>query len=213
MSRSRAPALLCLVVVAGLLGGCASLRSFLLPVRPAPPPDPARAAAIDAFLDASDRLRAHAAFYDHEVRKNHTKMRLMGVFSVLGAGAAAGVTASAFHPQLPDDVRPALTSTSISLSVLSGVFVLLPHAHQYILKEAGYRRQAEAAHAGLLELAEACGIGRLLADDTPIEAVDACGARAASLVARARTFPAESPCNPPPEADLAKLIERARSAQ
>lgn len=198
------------VLLAGLLTGCATTGSLLLPARPEPPADPVRAAALDRFADTSDRLRAHAAFYDREVRKNHTKMRLMGVFSVLGAGGAAGVTASAFHPQLPDDARPALTSLSISLSVLSGVFVLLPHAHQYILKEAGYRRQAAAAHDAVRTLQAQCGIGRLLAEATPIEAVDACTAAAEEAIASARTFADDSPCGPPPQRDLARLLEAAR---
>lgn len=191
--------------------GCATTWGLSLRVRPEPPTDPARAASLGQLIEASERLQAHAAFYDHEVRKNHTKLRLMGLFSVLGAGGAAGVTASAFNPNLPDGMRPGLTSMSIGLSALSAVFVLLPHAHQYILKEAGYRRQASDAHAAVGELSAGCGLGRLIDPGTPISEVDACAATAVTAIARARTFPDDSPCNPPPDGDLDRLLERARA--
>ena len=213
VSCSRAPRALLAALLVVLLTGCATTGGLVLPPRPAAPDDAARAAALGQFIDASERLRAHAAFYDHEVRKNHTKMRLMGVLAILGAGGAAGVTASAFQPELPDLARPGLTSLSISLSVLSGVFVLLPHAHQYIIKEAGYRRQAAAAHSALGELVTRCGTGRLLSPETPIEAVDACVARAEAAIGAVRTLPDESPCTPPPDRDLQRILDRARTAQ
>ncbi len=194
-----------------LTSGCATTGSLSLPPRPAPPAEPARAAGLEQLIDASERLRAHAAFYDHEVRKNHTKMRLMGVFSVLGAGGAAAFTASAFHPALPSDVRPGITASSISLSVLSAVFVLLPHAHQYILKEAGYRRQASVAHRAVQELNRSCGLGRLVDPSTPLRELDACSSAAEAAIAQARIFPDDSPCNPPPDRDLLRMLEGARA--
>jgi hypothetical protein len=131
------------LLLAPLLSGCAG-PTVLLDLRSSGSTDPAAASAEARYGQLADRLQAHAAFYEHEVRKNHTKMRVMGVLSVLGAGAAAGTTASAFQPDMPDAVRPAIASVSISMSVLSAVFVLLPHAHQYILKEAGYQRMGPA---------------------------------------------------------------------
>ncbi len=210
--HSRVLHALCAALLLVALGsGCATTGTLSLPPRPTPPAEPARAAGLDQFIDASERLRAHAAFYDHEVRKNHTKMRLMGVFSVLGAGGAAAFTASAFHPALPADVRPGITASSISLSVLSAVFVLLPHAHQYVLKEAGYRRQAAVAHRAVQELSRECGLGRLLEPSTALAEIDACTAVAGAAVTQARIFPDDSPCNPPPDRDLLRMLERARA--
>lgn len=213
VSRSRVLQAFGAALLLLLSSGCATTGGLVLPSRPPPPPDAARAAALDQLIDASERLRAHAAFYDHEVRKNHTKLRLMGVLSVLGAGGAAGLTVAAFNPNLPDITRPGLTTVSVSLSALSAVFVLLPHAHQYILKEAGYRRQGAVAHRAVAELARSCGLGQLVDPDTPIAALDACTADAVAAVAEARTFPDDSPCNPPPDRDLQRLLDRARAGQ
>jgi hypothetical protein len=211
VSHSRVPHALTALLLLCVVSGCATTGGLFLPPRPTPPADPARAAGLEQFVDASERLRAHAAFYDHEVRKNHTKMRLMGVFSVLGAGGAAAFTASAFHPALPSDIRPGITASSISLSVLSAVFVLLPHAHQYILKEAGYRRQAADSHRAMEDLNRACGLGRLIDPNTPLSEVDTCTAGVRAAIARVRVFPDDSPCNPPPDRDLLHMLDRARS--
>ena len=182
----------------------------MLDVRSSGTADPGLAPLAERYGQLADRLQAHAAFYEHEVRKNHTKMRVMGVLSVLGAGGAAGTTASAFQPDMPDNARPAVASVSISLSVLSAVFVLLPHAHQYILKEAGYQRMAMATRSSYADLEQACGV-----QAGPLEepALGACIDQAQEALVAARTFPLDSPCKPPPDKDLAKMLTRAERAR
>ncbi len=192
------------LLLAPLLSGCAG-PTVLLDLRSSGSTDPAAASAEARYGQLADRLQAHAAFYEHEVRKNHTKMRVMGVLSVLGAGAAAGTTASAFQPDMPDAVRPAIASVSISMSVLSAVFVLLPHAHQYILKEAGYQRMAEGTRASYARLEAACGPG---GGEDPV----ACVSLAQDALVAARAFPPDSPCKPPPERDLDRMLRSAGRA-
>jgi len=191
-----------LFLALSLLVGCAG-PGLLLDVRTSVSADPAAHALEERYGQLADRLQAHAAFYDYEVRKNHSKMRVMGVLSVLGAGAAAGTTAVVVQPALPDDARPALAGVSMSMSVLSAVFVLLPHAHQYILKEAGYQAKAEATRAAYAALEEVCGPGA-----APVSRAR-CVELAQDALMEARAFAADTPCKPPPERDLDALLRRA----
>ncbi|MCO4771158.1 MAG: hypothetical protein KDA24_14075 [Deltaproteobacteria bacterium] len=206
MLRLRCTTLLLFAVV---LAGC-SRPGLLLDLRGSGSTSPELTSMVERYGQLADRLQAHAAFYEYEVRKNHTKMRLMGVLSVVGAGSAAGLTASAFNPDMPDAVRPAIASASISLSVLSAVFVLLPHAHQYILKEAGYQRMAEATRASYADLENQCGVA-VAPDD--VAALRACVEAAQDALLAARRFPLDSPCKPPPDRDLDGLLRSAGRAE
>mgnify|MGYP000102848858 CR=1 FL=1 len=208
MLRLCPPTAAWLVLLGALLSGC-SLPGVLLDVRSSGSVSPELAPMVERYGQLADRLQAHAAFYDHEVRKNHTKMRVMGVLSVVGAGAAAGTTASAFQPQLPDAARPGIASASISLSVLSAVFVLLPHAHQYILKEAGYQRMATHTREVYRSVEATCGPGRR---EETAAALGACIDLVEQALIEVRRFPLDSPCKPPPERDLDKVLRAARRA-
>ena len=86
------------------------------------------------------------------------------------------------------------------------MFVLLPHAHQYILKEAGYQRMAEATRAAYVELEARCGPGGV---GEPVSCVQ----EAQDVLAEARRFHADSPCKPPPDKDLDRLLRQAGRAQ
>ena len=197
-----------LLLLTLLLTGCAARGPSVLLDPRVTPADPALADLATRYGTLADRLQAHAAFYEHEVRKNHTKMRVMGVLSILGAGGAAATSAAAFNPNLPDLARPGLTSVSVSLSVLSGVFVLLPHAHQYILKEAGYQRMAEQTRQRYDALEATCGPAS--GSDSSRDALERCVLAAQDAVSDARRFPLDSPCKPPPERDLERMLARAR---
>lgn len=200
MRRHRPTSLLLAIT---LLAGCAT-PGLLLDVRVSGSTDPATSSLEQRYGQLADRLQAHASFYDHEVRKNHTKLRVMGVLSVMGAGAAAGTTAVAFQPSLPDGARPPIAGVSMSMSVLSGIFVLLPHAHQYILKEAGYQRMAEATRRHYVALEAVCGPS---ATDAPSRTT--CVELAQDALLTARSFPGDSPCKPPPDRDLTRLLKSA----
>lgn len=204
MRRNRSTSLL---LAATLLAGCAG-PGLLLDVRLGGSTDPATSSLDQRYGQLADRLQAHASFYDYEVRKNHTKLRVMGALSVLGAGAAAGTTSVAFQPSLPDDARAPIAGLSISMSVLSAIFVLLPHAHQYILKEAGYQRMAEATRRGYIELEAVCGPSA-----TSQTRRSDCVELAQEALMTARSFPEDSPCKPPPDKDLDQLLKRAGRGQ
>ncbi|MCP4871826.1 MAG: hypothetical protein GY898_24230 [Proteobacteria bacterium] len=169
-----------------LLVGCAT----------SPPPVPAPDATVaDAYVRMTGELRAAAAFYDREVRKNHTKARVMSVFAgvaATGAGASIGVLA---QPGLDDEIRPGITAAGISSAVMSGLLAILPFAHQYRLKELGYARQADAAWTALHTIEASCA-GVFPAGDPADQ--QRCAHDVAEALTAARTFPEDSPCRPPP---------------
>lgn len=169
-----------------LLVGCAST--------PAGPPVP-DASIADAYVRMVGELRAAAAFYDREVRKNHTKARVMSVFAgvaATGAGASIGVLA---QPGLDDEARPGIAAAGISSAVMAGLLAILPYAHQYRLKELGYARQATAAWQALHTIEATCA-GAFPAGPPALQ--ERCASEVADALTASRTFPEDSPCRPPP---------------
>jgi hypothetical protein len=194
------------------LSGCGPLRP-LLAVRGNPyspdGPDAARAELVDRYNGLADHLSATAAFYDREAEKAHVKMRVMSVLVGVGATGSGASIAALARPEFPDEGRPGLASLGISMAVFSGLMAILPHAHQYILKEAGYRQQARLTRDDLAHADAICGLS-MLDPDRPLDELTACVAGLSGSLARARVFDEDSPCRPPPEAELARALERAR---
>ncbi len=195
------------VLVAVVLGtGCAAPRALLDP-RPALDPADPQAALMEQYNALADRLQATATYYDHEAEKSHLKLRAMSVLVGVTAGGAGGTIGALAQPQFPDAARPGLASFGISLAVLSGLFAILPHAHQYILKEATYSRQAAATRDDYLTIEARCGPtlpGR------PDAEIGACIADLQGALAAARQLDGGGPGKPPAEAELDRLLQRSR---
>lgn len=194
-----------------LLCACAPLRP-LLDHRNDPfaglPGHEARSELARRCSSLADRLVATAAFYDREADKAHLKMRVMSVLVGVGATGAGASIGALSQPEFPDAGRPGVASLGVSMAVFSGLMAILPHAHQYILKEAGYRHQATQAREALVEIDEACALAMLEAD-RPLQDLAACADRLQDSLAAALRFPEGSPCRPPPEDELAAAIRRA----
>lgn len=206
-----APLLCCLA----LLCGCAPLK-LLLDARPNPfadqPEQAERAALLTRYGDLADRLQGTAAFYDREVRKSHTKARVMGVLvgtGATGAGAALGVLG---QPGIAPEARPGIAAAGISGAVLAGLMAILPYAHQYALKEAGYRRQADQAWTDYRRIDGRCGPAALDSTTSTAE-LGACISDLEAALAASRAFPEDSPCRPPPGRDLGRALDVAREGR
>jgi len=173
--------------------GCTSARG----VPATDLPDPAADDPLAPFDLARAELAATARFYEHEVRKNHTKARVMSVLAgaaATGAGASIGVLA---QPDVDDRARPGIAAAGISGAVFSGLLAILPFAHQYRLKELGYARQATATWDALSVLERRCQPIVSSPDALPAERWG-CVADAREAVRAVRVFPEDSPCRPPP---------------
>ena len=201
-----------LILTATLLAACAAQPVWLSPALPVPTGDVARAAAVERFAGLLDEIEATAGRYEQEVVKNHTKMRVMNVLAVFTATTGAAIVPAAAHTRTPDVMRPGLTALSISVTATSALLTLLPHAHQYILKEAGYRQQARSVRTDLASLTAACPAPVLLDPAAPIEVLQGCLLQAQRAVAAARSFPEGSPCVPRDAETLTATLARARRA-
>jgi hypothetical protein len=190
--------------------GCAPLR-VVLDARPDVTawPEPTRGAA-ERYGELADRLQATADFYDRQALKAHAKQRVMGVLSILGAtvsGASVGVLS---WPDFPAEGRPGVAAAGISMATFSGLFAVLPMAHHYPLKEAGYRRAGAEARRAYGELQARCAslVGDPAADAA---AVHACADEAETAVRAAWAFPPDSGAFPPKADELRELIDEART--
>jgi hypothetical protein len=189
-----------------LLSGCAAPRALLDP-RPAVAADDPQAALIEQYNALADRLQATATYYDHEADKSHLKMRAMSVLVGVSAAGAGGTIGALAQPDFPDAARPGLASFGVSLAVLAGLFAVLPHAHQYILKEATYADRAEETRSAYEAIEARCGPtlpGR------PEAEIGACVAELQRALAEARAFDRGGPGKPPAEAELDQLLRRSR---
>ena len=166
---------------------------------------PHRAELVSRYGQLADELATTATFYDREVRKSHTKLRVMGVLSGVGATGAGATIAVLAQPDVDDRARPGLASAGISSAVFAGLMAILPHAHQYILKEAGYARQADTTWGAFRTIEGTCGAS-MLNPETPLAALVECVGRVELALDAARRFSEDSPCRPPPAA----VLERAR---
>jgi len=193
------------------LGGCAPI-ALSLDTRGNPfegvPEEQARAELVTRYNELADRLQATAVHYDREVRKNHVKLRVMSVLSGVGAAGAGASVGVLSQPGLADEARPGIAAAGISGAVFAGLMAILPHAHQYVLKEAGYARQARQSWSDLRQTEAACA-ATVLDASQPIDSLGACLGRLEEALARARSFEDDSPCRPPPEKDLQKLLRAA----
>ncbi len=203
------------VLVSLLVAGCAHAPTPLdFRVDPvAVGLDARRAAAVTEYNDLADRLQAVAGHYDEQVGKNHLKLRLMGVLSAVSVATAAGLVPPAVHPEMPDFGRRLLATFSVSLAANGVVFGLVPHAHQYFLKEVGYQRQAHAARGAYSAVATDCGPTRLADPDSVPESLDACVNRMRDALDDALRFEVDSPCKPPTAEDLGRRLDAARDAR
>ena len=201
-----------LVLAALLICGCGPLRLLLDP-RPNPfadqPDEAERAALVLRYGELADRLQATASFYDREVRKSHTKARVMTVLVGAGATGAGASIAVLAQPDVPAEARPGIASAGVSSAVLAGLMAVLPYAHQYHLKEAGYLRQAAGAWSDYGRIQASCA-STLLLPETPLAQLGRCVDQLEEALVTARSFPADSPCRPPPDRDVARALERAR---
>lgn len=193
-------------LLALLLAGCAGPRVLLDP-RPVPAADDPDAALLERYSALADRLQATASYYDHQAVKSHNKLRAMSVLVGVAAGGAGGTIGALAQAELPDAARPSLGTVGISLAVLSGLFAVLPHAHQYSLKEASYRRQAQEARAAYVGIDARCGPALIEADD---DAIGRCVADLQQSLAAARSFDASNPGRPPAERELEQMLRAAR---
>ena len=119
--------------------------------------DARRGAAVSAFNELADQLQATASYYDRQGRIQHLKLRAMSVFSAISAATAAGLVPAAIHPDMPDSGRRVLGTFAVSLGANAVVFGLVPHAHQYSLKEVGYQSRAVEVRDAYRTVAAACG--------------------------------------------------------
>jgi hypothetical protein len=168
-----------------------------------------RADLMRRYAELADSVQITAGYYEQQVGINHGKLRAMSVLAIFTAGTAAAIVPAASHAQTPDTSRPGLAAMSISLSATSAIFALLPHAHQYILKEAGYARQARELRAAYAEVEAHCGPAVMSDPDAPVDRLGSCVDRMQVLAQEARTFPDESPCRPPLGKELKRLLESA----
>lgn len=199
-----------LLILLSLTVGCGPFRP-LLDTRgnPFDPGDDAvRAELVDRFNGLSDRLQATAGYYDHEVVKSHTKARVMSVLVGAGATGAGASIAALARPEFPDDARPGVASLGISMAVFGGLMAILPYAHQYALKEAGYARQADLAWHLYQDSQTTCGSSALLDNHRPIADLAACVVALEEALVSVRRFPADSPCRPPLDRDLERALRR-----
>jgi len=149
--------------------------------------------------------------YEYEARKAHDKMMWMSVLAVASASGSAAVTGLVANDHLPQGQRPGWAGLSISLATLSAMFAVLPHAHQYALKEAGYSAQANHTRERLFDLTLRCD--EILARGQDEFAVGACLGDLRTLLAEALTFGPGSPCKPPTGADLSNWVSRTQALE
>jgi hypothetical protein len=194
------------LLVTATLPGCAT-PGVLLDPRPLTAPDDPAAAGLAQYNALADRLQATAAYYEEQVHKNHNKLRAMSVLVGVAAGGGGAAIAPLAQPQTPDIARPGIAAVGISALVLAGLFGVLPHAHQYFLKEATYQRHAQQARASYLDVEARCGV-RLVGAD--VDVVAGCVHDLQSALAEARHFDIDSPGKPPREAELDAMIQGAR---
>jgi len=172
------------------------------------PADPERAARFERIGLLLDQLQGLGQWYRNEEQKNHTKARVMGVFSGTNALVTAGLGVSTLA--VTDD--PAAHRTLVAFGATTGVFSLvlgiLPWAHQYGLKEQCYSRAAALSEESYGRLADGCGAG--LNTDSNLQELTACEARLVEAVETFRRFPEGTPCVPPPASQLARMIDRRR---
>lgn len=200
-----------LIALTLILAGCAP-PSVLLDPRSSGDTASPEGALLQQYGALADRLQATAAFYEHEERKNHHKLRAMSVLTGIAAGGAGGTIAALAQPGLADEARPGIASLGLSLAAFAGLFAVLPHAHGYIQKEAGYRRKAQEARAAYAELDRACSAGRLADPTTPGSRVAACLEQAQAHLVEARRFAEDTPGKPPPDRELDALIRRGQAS-
>lgn len=189
-----------------LISGCAGPRVLLDP-RPVTAADDPQAELLDRYAALADRLQATASYYDHEVLKSHLKLRAMSVLVGVAAAGAGGTIGVLAQGELPDIARPGVGTVGVSLAVLAGLFGVLPHAHQYILKEASYQRHAEDARAAYVEIEARCGPPQPPRDDA---AIGRCVADLQEALASVRVFDSASPGKPPAERELEQMLQKAR---
>ena len=201
-----------LVGVLLLTTGCGPLRP-LLDTRTNPyadGEDVVRAELVERHNGLADRLQATAAYYDREVSKSHVKARIMSVLVGVGASGSGATIAVLAQPELPDDARPGVASFGVSMAVFSGLMAILPWAHQYGLKEIGYSRQADRTWSLYRDIQVEGGAGVVLDPDRPVADLAACVSRLESALVEVRRLPEDSPCRPPLDGDLARVLTRAR---
>jgi hypothetical protein len=174
--------------------------------------DTRRAAAVATYNDLADRVQAVTAHYHQMVRVNHGKLRGMSVLSALSAAAAAALVPATIHPDQSDSARRVLGTFGVSLGANAAIFGLVPHAHQYFLKEVGYQRKAEGLRDAYLDVGERCG-PTVLADPGSVpEVLDSCVTEMRRTLDEALRFDPDSPCKPPTEADLDALLARPQGS-
>jgi len=190
--------------------GCSPLTLVLDPRPDWSTHPPAAASGAERYAALADRLQGTADFYERQALKAHTKQRVMGVLSIFGAtvsGASVGVLS---WPDFPAQGRPGVAAAGISMATFSGLFAVLPMAHHYPLKEAGFRRAGAEARAAYSALQARCAA--LVSDpEADAAAMQRCADEAAAAVDAAWAFPADSGAFPPPAAELQGLIEAARA--